>query len=665
MKKVLGIALVAMLWPAMSMADGGNYQIEDFIKRDRFESVKISPNGTYAAASVPLGDRTILVILKPGQKEPYGHVTIKESNTHVTNFWWVNDERILFTVGEKSDGLEKPVTYGEIWGTNADGTRQGILAGQRASMSASRSGGRAKAERSALRLIDDLSNDDENVLVSVVPFEAGEAPYTTIERMNVNTGVKRVVARAPVRGSGFLTDQQGRVRFAVGENIDYKSVLYYRVDDDSEWQLINDESVSGKVIVPMDFNRNDSVAYLLSEEKTGPDSLQAFDVATRTMKQVARDDLVSPESLVYAVGRPYPIGVLFMDGKPRVEYFESDSDDAKLHKALQASFGGDFVVSGSRTKDGSQALLLATSDRNPGDVYVFDTIKKKAGLLMSRADWFNPAKMAEMRPLVLTARDGRKMEAFLTVPAGSTGKNLPLVVNPHGGPFGPKDGWGFTDEPQLLAAYGYAVLQVNFRGSGGYGKEFMESGFKQWGGTMQDDLTDATRWAIEQDIADPKRICIYGASYGGYASLMGAAKEPDLYRCAVGYVGVYDLNMLWGRGDISQSLHGKDFLKDAVGRERLDEGSPVKLASRIKVPVFLAAGGADKRAPQDHSEAMEKALKGAGVPVETLYIPTEGHGFAKIENSRKFYHQLLTFLHRNIGGSAPAAASSASANTAK
>jgi dipeptidyl aminopeptidase/acylaminoacyl peptidase len=230
-----------------------------------------------------------------------------------------------------------------------------------------------------------------------------------------------------------------------------------------------------------------------------------------------------------------------------------------------------------------------------------------------------------------------------------------LVVHPHGGPFGPFDQWGFSSEPQLLASQGYAVLQVNFRGSGGYGKEFLEAGHKQWGLSMQDDLTDATHWAIKQGIADPARICLYGASYGGYASLMGVAKEPDLYRCAAGYVGVYDLNMLWGQGDISQSLHGKDFLQEAVGKQGLDAASPNKLAARIKVPVFLAAGGADVRAPQEHSEAMERALKAAGVPVETLYYPTEGHGFYKVEHNREYYTRLLAFLSRHIGSGAPAA----------
>lgn len=659
--RLIGAAVLALL-PLFALAQGkGPYQIDDFIKRDRFQTVKISPKGTYAAATVPLGDKTVLVILKPGQKQPYGHVNFRENNTHVVDFWWVNDERILFTVGEKTGGLEQPVSFGEIWGTNADGSRQGIVAGARASASASRAGGRAKAETSALFVIDTLPDDDENVLVGVAPFAAGEVPYTSIERMNVYTGVKRPVARAPVRGSGFLTDRQGRVRFAAGQNKAYKSALYYRPNDEAKWELVNDESVSGKIVTPLDFNQDDSLAYLQSQEKKGPDALLAFDVATRTTKQIARDDFVDPAGLIYGVGKRYPIGVKFMDGKPRYEYFDPNSSDAKLHKSLQASFGGDVVDAGSFTQDGSQALLVASSDRNPGDIYLFNTQTKKADLLMSRAEWLDPSRMGQVRPVMFTARDGRKIEAFLTVPAGSDGKNLPVVVNPHGGPFGPKDDWGFSVEPQLLAAHGYAVLQVNFRGSGGYGKEFMEAGFKQWGGAMQDDLTDATRWAIQQGIADPKRICLYGASYGGYASLMGVAKEPDLYRCAIGYVGVYDLKMLWGRGDISQSLRGKDFLKDAVGRERLDESSPNKLAARIKVPVFLAAGGADVRAPQDHSEAMERALKAAGVPVETLYYKTEGHGFVTIEHNREYYTKLLTFLNRHIGGRAPVAAAASNA----
>lgn len=647
---VLFAVLLAYAMPAHATPaqPGHRYGIEDFLRKERFLDVKLSPKGTYAAATVPLEDKTVLVILKPGQKTPYGYVNFKEKNTHVVNFWWVNDERLLFTIGERAGALEKPVSFGEIWGTNADGTRQGILVGARASQAPGRAGGKSRAEASAFFVVDTLKDDDDFVLIGAVPFDAGEAPFTSVERMNVNTGTKIPVTRAPVRGSSFLTDNKGVVRFASGENRDFKSVLYYRSGDNGEWKLINDESVSGKQVTALDFDRDDRIAYLDSTQKTGPDAIMAFDVGSMSMREVARDAFVDPSGLLYGVGQDYPIGVAFRDGRPKYTYFDADSPEARLHRTLQASFGGDTVSSSSHTRDGVHALLLAWSDRNPGDYYVFNTQTKKADLLISRSDWFDPSLMASVRSIRFPARDGRQLEAFLTLPNGSAGKGLPLIVNPHGGPFGPFDAWGFNAEPQLLAAQGYAVLQVNFRGSGGYGKEFLEAGHKQWGKSMQDDLTDATRWAITQGVADPSRICMYGASYGGYASLMAVAKEPELYRCAAGYVGVYDLKMLWGRGDIPQTQHGKRFLEEAVGKNDLASVSPTTLASRIKVPVFLAAGGEDVRAPQEQSEAMERALRGAGVPVETLYYRTEGHGFFTVEHRREFYTRLLAFLDRNL-----------------
>ena len=626
------------------------YGLEDFIKKDRFDTVKISPKGTYAAATVPQGEKTLLVILKPGSDKPHGYVNFREDNTHVVDFHWVNDERILFSVGEKAGSLERPSSFGEIWGTNADGTRQGILIGARASTSANRAGGRSKAQGAFFFLIDDLPDDDENVLVGQLPFNAGESPYTSVEKMNVNSGVKSVVTRAPVRGSGFISDRAGVIRFVVGENKDYKSALYYRENAKVPWRLINDESVSGVVMSPLDFDKTDAVAYIQSENKTGPDSVMAFDTQTGTMREVARDKISDPTGLIYSIGDRFPIGVGYSDGKATYIYFEPDSAPAKTHKSLLKSFASDSVAVTSATRDGSQALLYVSSDRNPGDYYVFDTVKKKADLLISKADWLDPAAMAAVRSVRIKARDGRDFSALLTVPRGSDGKNLPLIINPHGGPFGVQDRWGFNPEAQMFASQGYAVLQVNYRGSGGYGRDFERSGYKQWGRAMQDDLTDATRWAVSEGIANRDRICIYGASYGGYASLMGVAKEPDLYKCAIGYVGVYDMRMFFNRGDIPQSYRGRDYLQDAVGRDHIEETSPALLASRIKVPVFLTAGGQDQRTPQAQTEAMERALRSAGAQVETLYYPTEGHGYYKMEHRRELYTRMLAFLKRNIGG---------------
>jgi dipeptidyl aminopeptidase/acylaminoacyl peptidase len=259
-------------------------------------------------------------------------------------------------------------------------------------------------------------------------------------------------------------------------------------------------------------------------------------------------------------------------------------------------------------------------------------------------------------PVTPQARDGLSLHGWLTRPAGVVGP-APMVVLPHGGPFGEFDVWSYDDDTQMLTEAGYAVLRVNYRGSGNYGKAFQRAGVRQWGGSMQDDLTDATRWAIAQGIADPARICLYGASYGGYASLMGVAKEPSLYRCAVGYVGVYDLPRMQNEAETRATRARRSWSRDWIGNDdaALARVSPVNLADRIQAPVLLVAGGEDLVAPVEHTHAMESALKKAGKQVETYYVRSEGHGFHLPEHRREFYRRLLEFLNRHIGaGRTPA-----------
>jgi dipeptidyl aminopeptidase/acylaminoacyl peptidase len=301
-------------------------------------------------------------------------------------------------------------------------------------------------------------------------------------------------------------------------------------------------------------------------------------------------------------------------------------------------------------------LVEAWSGRNPGDFYIFDTVAKKAEHLISRSSWVDATQAGNVEPFAFKARDGLTLHGYLTTPAGKSGK-LPMVVMPHGGPIGIFDDGSYNIEAQMLADAGYAVLQLNFRGSGNYGRAHRSAGAKQWGGTMQDDVTDATRWAIEQGHADAGRICIYGASYGAYAALMGAAREPAMYRCAAGYVGVYDLPLMFTSGDTRGVTWAQNWMKDWVGEPAaLAPVSPVNLADKVTVPVFLAAGGEDERAPIQHTRKMEAALKKAGVPVETLYYDTEGHGFYTDPHRREYYGKLLAFLSRSLGGQTAAAA---------
>jgi dipeptidyl aminopeptidase/acylaminoacyl peptidase len=221
----------------------------------------------------------------------------------------------------------------------------------------------------------------------------------------------------------------------------------------------------------------------------------------------------------------------------------------------------------------------------------------------------------------------------------------------HGGPYGEHDSWEYDATVQALASRGYAVLQVNYRGSGGYGAAFVEAGLREWGGKMQDDVTDATRWAIAQGIADPRRICIFGNSYGGYAALAGAEKEPDLYRCAIGYVGVYDLRMMYKRGDIPQTVFGKNYLKRALGEDQdeLYDRSPIAHVDRLKASVMLIVGGSDLRVPESQGKRMHAALRDRNIEHEWLYQRNEAHGFYNETHVEEMYRSVMAFLDRNIG----------------
>ena len=661
---LLGSAVLPALAAAPQPAAVLPHAAEDFLRKEKFKEIKISPDGTYFAATVAHEDKTILVFMRRSDLAVTGAFNMA-GKTHVHDFWWVNDERVLLTTAEKFGSLDQPLLTGEIFGSNADGKRQDALIGFRA-------GGKGvgtrikprEPERVSADIIDTIPGDPDSVLVAVWPWTDEGDPYTRVERMDVYSGRRTTVARAPIRRASFVTDPSGEVRFATGQLTDNQAKTYYRAGADAEWELINDASKTGRGVYPLGFNAEGSIAYLMAEQERGPNLIEAFDTRTRERTVALRSEYGDPWDLLRNPHTRAVIGALYMEGKPAARFFDPDEAASRRYRSLQASFPDQLLTIDSTTRDGNLALLYARSDRNPGDYFLFDATAKSAAHVISARDWIDPARTAEVRPVALEARDGLPLHGYLTLPPGRAAKNLPLVVNPHGGPFDVADMWGFDSETQLLAARGYAVLQVNFRGSDLYGRAFAVAGYRQWGRAMQDDLTDATRWAVAQGIADPQRICIYGASYGGYAALMGAAKEPALYRCAVGYIGVYDLEMMHKRGDVQQVRWGEHYLDDALGTEGLPATSPVRLAAQIQVPVFLAAGGLDARAPLAHTTAMERALQQAGKQVETLVYPTEGHGFYDEAHKREFYQRLLAFLDRHIGkAAAPHAAAPVTTST--
>ncbi len=627
----------------------GAVDLEHYLRRDAFTDIKISPTGEFYAATIPMEDRTGLAIMRRNDGKLVGSF-VPPRNNHANDFDWVNDQRVLIGLAEKFGSLDEPQPTGELFGINADGGRGELLIGYR--VQGNGPGTRIqpkKVEAVAAFVIDALPDQDRRVLVKVMPFSAD--PFTSAERLDVNSGKRTPVARSPVQRADFVADGKGEVRFADGAGADNVNKLYYREGAGAAWKMINDQGVSQRIERALGFSEDGALAYLLVEQPSGPDAIVSWNPANDERRELLRDAVVDPAKVIYKRGTSIPIGALYLGDRPRTRFFDETSADARLQRSLEQAFGGQAVFITSSSRDGRLAMVQVWSGSNPGDFYVFDTQAKKADLVVSRSQWVDPESAAVVQPIALKARDGLPLHGFVTRAKGSEGKRLPMVVMPHGGPFFVYDDGAYDRESQLLAAAGYAVLQVNFRGSSNYGRMHAHAGGREWGGKMQDDLTDATRWAVAEGIADGAKICMYGASYGGYAALMGVAKEPSLYQCAAGYVGVYDLPIMFTSGDIQRRGSGETYLKEWIGdRTQVGAVSPVNLADRIKVPVFLAAGGEDERAPILHTKRMEAALKKAGVPVEALYYPTEGHGFYTDAHRREYYTRLLAFLSNSLGG---------------
>lgn len=663
MKRVLKAASAAFLPLALTFAMSAaaqdkpatQFDITPYIKKAEFEDIKISPTGEYYAATIPFEDRTGLVILRRADNKVTGGFSIGK-NTHVADFWWVNPKRVLISTARKFGALDNPMLTGDLYGVDADGTNAEILVGQSVDVMTTGSNiVTKKNETVAAFLVDDLADDENNVVISVSSF--GNDPVSRAEIMDVRNGKRRQIARAPIRNATFLTDNAGQIRFVRGVDVNSANKLYYRPGLDTDWQLINDENVTGHGEYPIGFAEDNKTAYIQVEQEKGPDKIVAMDMGSKTRKDVLQDADADPGAIIYRQGTSIPVGVRYYVGKPHTAFFDNASPEARLYRSLEAAFANQAPFVTSYTADGKLALVQVSSDRQSDEFYIFDTQTKTAAFLLNTRPWIDPKQRGERRPITVQARDGLVLKGYLTLPVGVEARNLPMVVVPHGGPFGIYDDWWYDVDAQTLAGAGYAVLQINFRGSGGRGRAFVQAGARERGGKMQDDLTDATKWVVQEGIADANRICIYGVSYGGYAALMGVIKEPDLYKCAVGYAGSYDL--LQRREELSgESKRLDNWSAGWIGDDEthLAATSPNRLADRIKAPIFLAAGGEDQTVPIEHSKKMEKALRAANVPVETLYYPTEGHGFYRPEHQAEFYTKLLAFLSRNIGGATAAPA---------
>lgn len=626
--------------------------LETFVKFSQFKQLVISPTGEYMAASISKDDGTPLVtIIDVKNMQQLSAIEFKQEQLPST-LTWLNNNRIGIRIAQKIGALDQPIASAEYYVMDADGKRKDMLWGTVDSKKGQQ--GPIKY-RTYMEILHLLPEDPETILVAAQGGSLSVADYTKAYELNIYTGKTRKIATAPIRGASMLADHDKNIRFAIGvdEDDNNKIKAYYRANNDSDWSLSGTYPSTAGKLVPIAFTKDNQDIYALSDLDSEITGLVKLKPGTSDIELLYRHDKVD----LVDVFLSYDMQLVSARISPDRTYNKTLSDHnlAIWLDKLQATFPDNTVTITSATKDEERLVVYVSSAQSPGAYYMFDTDTKQMHFIVNAAPWVEPGKMARVEPFTITARDGLALNGYLTLPSAEA-KNLPLIIYPHGGPHGVRDYWSYDPDAQMLANQGYAVLQLNFRGSGGYGREFLQSGYRKWGTLMQNDLTDATHWAIDSGLADKQRICIYGASYGGYATLMGVVKEPELYKCAIGYVGVYSLPMMYEEGDIPSRKSGINFLKMALGEDQddLKNRSPAYNVDKIKAAIFLVHGGKDQRVPIEQAEFLMEQLDKRNYPYELMIKEKEGHGFYKEEHRLELYQRMLKFLDKHIGKS-PAA----------
>lgn len=631
MNKMLQVCVLAILLSlGLSVtADAERLPVGDFFKDSEFTSVSLSPTGEYITVSIPQDDRTILAAFRVSDmkliaKWDYG------AKKHIESVRWVNNERFLLYVTVKLGRFDFKVGAPDVFATNVDGTK------------------RADMPNLGFYNIEYLLWDDpKHILVS----RSVESAF--LSKYNVYDGRVTTVATAPLRAGSFILDHDGKVRYAVGQQKDLESQTLRREGDD--WRVIHSAKMGGEVRSPWRFDAENKRVYFSVSENGEPDRLVLLDPETNVETPVSANPNVDLAGGLVSSDGKHLLAVRYADGLPGYEFINKEHPESKTYAGLINAFPDHAVSFAGVSRDGRYVLFGIYSDVDPGSYYMFDREKGEAKFLLAARDWIKPEQMSFMRPIQLKARDGTTLHGYLTVPRNGAAKNLPLILHPHGGPHFVRDDWGFSSEVQFLANRGYAVLQVNFRGSGGYGTKFEGLGFGRWGTTMVDDMADAVDWVVGQGIADKNRVCTYGASYGGYAALQSVVRYPDKFRCAIGYVGVYSLDLLYTDGS-SDTPESRAFLDKVIPVAMADRQaqSPLFNIDRIRVPVMLVHGAKDEIVPIVHYNRLKKALEEAGKPPEvTVVEDKEGHGFYDYQNQVDLYTKMEAFLDKHIGATKP------------
>lgn len=619
----------------------------DFARNAEFTSLKISPGGQYLATRVPFENQNALIIIDRKTMQTLSTVRF-ESNQQVGRFSWVNDSRIVASVLRPQSANNRAADFGELFAIDADRGRSQMIFGFRAGKSST--GTRTKRAEAAWAwgvLTNPLINDKKHVLVTGYPANQSGEGIPTVYKVNVYNGVKRPIMRLPLPQSVAVADSELERWASTGRDSKRRPLLHLRTQSKSDWKVVWEGDGPEHLLQPVAFT-NDSL-YVLSNIDTPTISLIELNLETKERNVIISHERYDMESAVFGSKPGELLAVCTRADRPRCFPVDLNHQQSGLMADLGRAFPEQSVSFSSWTRTGDFVSILVRSDRNPGDYFLIDTKELNATHIVSRRGWVKPDDMAPKNPISFSSRDGNTIEGYFTKPVGSEGP-VPTVVVVHGGPHGPRDDWHYEGAIQLLASRGYGVLQINYRGSGGYGREFETSGHRKWGTVIQNDITDGVRWAIGKSLIDADRVCISGGSFGGYSAIMSAAREPDLYRCAIAHVGVYDLALMFRAGDIPGSRGGRAYLHRVLGSDEdaLSSQSPVNHVDKIKAALMISYGQRDDRAPPIQSKRLIDALDAAGKPYELLVEGREGHGFVSEEARLRFFEKQLAFLDKHI-----------------
>ncbi len=637
--RTISLVLILAILSQPVFADVSKIPVKDFFKNPEFSGLQLSPNGKYLAVLSPIKDRRNIVIMEvDGLKNPRPLTSLTKQD--IAGFFWANNDKLVFTLD--SDGNE---AFSLFVVNRDDKPKIKTLVAAMSGRSAS--------------VVHVLPDDPDHILVQYNGRRIRAADLYKLpldsrwnSKRKKNSKMK-IVAKNPGDVQGWIVDHDGDVRGAYSVN-GLKGKFHYKGKNEEDFRVLQEFNVLDEGMNPLSFDWDNETMYVSSNIGRDKSAIYKFNPEKNEMGElVFAHDEVDVSGLMMSRKQKKLLGINYFDDYPQRVYFDKDAE-AQM-KRLSDAFPGKRVSISSQSEDEMLQILIVGNDRDPGNYYLYDKKSGQVSYLLSVTKSINPEDMSPMKPIRFKSRDGLTMRGYLTVPKHTDGKMLPLIVNPHGGPFGVRDFWGYNPEHQFFASRGYATVQVNYRGSGGYGRNFEQAGYGgKWGAEMQNDITDTVNYLVKEGIVDPNKVCIYGASYGGYATMAGLTFTPDLYKCGINYVGVTDVGLLFeSMPKYWEPL--KEVMKVQIGdpedKELMNRMSPLAHVDKIKAPLMIVHGAQDPRVVKQHANDLRDALEDRDISLsddEWIMKTNEGHGFRKEENRIELYQKMEKFLSKHL-----------------